>query len=129
VPIVEGQQLLQREPGQAPKPLAIGSDGIALSGDGKTLYYCSLSSRRLYSVSADALAGEATANAAVARTVKDLGEKGASDGLESDAEGRLYVTSYEGNAILRRNVDGTFETLVADPRALWPDTLSLDETG
>jgi len=129
LPIVEGQQLLQREPGQAPKPFAIGSDGIALSGDGKTLYYCPLSSRRLYSVSADALAGEATANAAVARTVEDLGEKGASDGLESDAEGRLYVTSYEGNAILRRNVDGTFETLVADPRALWPDTLSLASDG
>ena len=57
--------------------------------------------------------------------MKDLGEKGASDGLESDAEGRVYVTNYETNAITRRKPDGTFETLVSDPTLLWPDTLSL----
>jgi sugar lactone lactonase YvrE len=65
----------------------------------------------------------------VAKTVKDLGEKGASDGLESDAEGRVYATNYETNAIARRKVDGTYETLVSDPRALWPDTLALAHDG
>lgn len=125
-PIVEGRVLEQRHPGQRrPTPLAFGADGLALSSNGDELYYSPLASRHLYSVSTDALAYRDTPEPAVARTVKDLGEKGASDGLESDSEGRLYVTDYEANAILRRSPDGSFETLVADPRVLWPDSLSL----
>ena len=55
--------------------------------------------------------------------------KPASDGLESDAQGRIYATAYESDSIVRRNPDGSFETLVHDPRALWPDTLSLADDG
>jgi sugar lactone lactonase YvrE len=80
-------------------------------------------------VPTDALVNELLPESATLLTVKDLGEKGASDGLESDAEGRLYLANYESNAILRRSTDGTFETLVVDPRALWPDTLALGSDG
>jgi sugar lactone lactonase YvrE len=83
----------------------------------------------LYAVSIDALIDDRLTEADVAKTVQDLGEKGASDGLESDAEGRLYVTSYEQNAILRRRTDGVYETMVVDPHALWPDSLSLATDG
>lgn len=40
-------------------------------------------------------------------------------------QGRVYLTSYEANAALRRDSQGRFETLVKDPRALGPDTLGL----
>jgi sugar lactone lactonase YvrE len=109
--------------------LKIGSDGIAISADGETMFYTPLASRRLYSVSATALSNEKASEAEVAKTVQDLGEKGASDGLESDAQGRVYLTAYEQNAILRRKQDGSLETLVSDPRLLWPDTLSLADDG
>jgi sugar lactone lactonase YvrE len=60
----------------------------------------------------------------------DLGDRGfASDGLEHDAQGRLYLTDYEHNAVRRRGTDGQYETLVHDPRAMWPDTLSLGHDG
>ena len=91
-----------------------------------------LSGRELYSVSLDALADENMTETEVAATVKDLGEKGASDGLESDSQGRIYITDYEHNAIRRRLPDamaGSEETLVSDPRLLWPDTLSLANDG
>ena len=65
----------------------------------------------------------------VAATVVDHGEKGASDGLESDSQNRVYVTNYEQNAIQRRLPNGIYETLVNDPRVLWPDTLSLAQDG
>ena len=66
----------------------------------------------------------------VAKTVEFLGDRGfASDGLESDDKGRLYLTNYEDNAILRRDGNGLFETLVCDTRALWPDTMSLAADG
>jgi sugar lactone lactonase YvrE len=127
--LVEGRPLAVHEPGKPAESLRIGSDGIAISADGETLFYTPLASRKLYSVAVDALADEKRSAAAVASTVRDLGEKGAADGLESDAQGRIYVTSYEQNAVLRRKPDGSFETLVADPRLLWPDTLSLADDG
>ncbi len=130
VPVVEGEILQLRIPGQSPAKFAVGSDGIAISPDGKTLYYCPLTSRHLYSVSVDALADRAKSDAEVAATVKDLGEKGgASDGLESDAQGRVYLSDYEHDAIRRRNAAGEIETLAHDPRVLWPDTLSLAADG
>ncbi|HEV1993304.1 MAG TPA: L-dopachrome tautomerase-related protein [Candidatus Acidoferrum sp.] len=130
VPVVEGEILQLRLPGKPPMKFAVGSDGIAISPDGKTLYYCPLTSRHLYSVSVDALADRNKSDADVAATIKDLGEKGgASDGLESDAQGRVYLSDYEHNAIRRRTAGNEIETLMHDPRALWPDSLSLAADG
>jgi sugar lactone lactonase YvrE len=128
LPIVEGRPFLVKEQENGPMKLAanMGSDGIAISATGERLYYCPLASRKLYSVSTDALSDRSVDDPYVSNTVKDEGDKGgASDGLESDAEGRIYVTNYEHNAIMRRNPNGEWETVVQDPRLLWPDTLSL----
>ena len=130
MPVVEGRPLMEREPGKPPRPVTMGADGIALSADGSRLFYCPLASRRLYSVSTDALADPHLSESGVAATVRDEGDKGGgADGLESDAEGRLYATNYEHDAILRRTADGTWETVVHDPRLLWPDTMSLAADG
>lgn len=130
IPVVEGEVLHMRLPGQPPARFAVGSDGIAISPDGKTLYYCPLTSRHLYGVSVDALADRNKSDADVAATVKDLGEKGgAGDGLESDAQGRVYLSDYEHNAIRRWSSSMEIQTLVHDPRVLWPDTLSLASDG
>lgn len=130
LPSVEGQVVRNRPANQPSSPITIGADGIAISADGKTLYYCPLAGRRLYSVSTDALANEQITDQQVAATVVDLGEKGgASDGLESDSQNRVYLTNYEQNAIQRRSSNGTYETLVNDDRVLWPDTLSLARNG
>ena len=129
LPSVEGQPIMNRRPNQPPSPLKLGSDGIAISADGERLFYCPLAGRRLYSVSVDALA-EQMSEKQVAATVVDHGEKGgASDGLESDSQNRVYLTNYEQNAIQRRLPNGMYETLVKDPRILWPDTLSVAQDG
>jgi sugar lactone lactonase YvrE len=127
--LVEGRPVMERPPGGRPKPVTMGSDGIAIAHDGSRLYYCPLVSRRLYSVSVDALVNGRLSEPQVAATVLDHGEKGAADGLESDDRGRVYATNYEHNAVLRRGPDGQFETLVHDPRVLWPDTLSVARDG
>jgi sugar lactone lactonase YvrE len=131
MPVVEGRIVMEKPRPDAPgKHLGIGSDGIALSHDGERLYYCPLASRHLYSVRTDALADPEQTDRQVAATVEDLGDRGfASDGLEHDAEGRLYLTDYEHNAVLRRTPEGRYETLAHDPRALWPDTLSVGHDG
>jgi sugar lactone lactonase YvrE len=45
--------------------------------------------------------------------------------METDAAGRLYVTDGEHNAVHRRLPDRAWETVVHDPRLLWPDTMSV----
>jgi sugar lactone lactonase YvrE len=130
VPRVEGQPLMVREPGKPPQPLTIGSDGIAISADGKTLYYTPLAAHHLYSVSVDALADPNKTEQEVEQTVEDLGDRGfASDGLETDNQNRMYLTDYENNAIRRRDPDGQYRIVVQDPRIIWPDTLSVAHGG
>jgi len=106
----------------------MGSDGIAIDPNRRLLYYSPLSSRHLFSVSLDALSDPNHSDADVEKTVSDLGDKGgASDGLESDAEGRVYASDYEHNLVRARNPDGEWHTIAQDPRMLWPDTLSLTD--
>lgn len=94
------------------------------------LRLCPLASRRIYSVSVDAIADRSRSEASVAATVADHGDKGSgSDGLESDDRDRVYLTAYEQNAIFRRDVDGHYDTVVHDPRLLWPDTMSVATDG
>jgi sugar lactone lactonase YvrE len=128
LPVVEGAVFMERPPNGPTKPVLMGADGIAIAADGSRIYYCPLASRRWYSVSAAALADRAVSDDDVAATVVDEGDKGGvSDGLETDDQGRLYLTNGEHNAILRRRPDGTFETVVHDPRLLWPDTMSVGD--
>ncbi len=129
-PIVEGRPMLERQSDGKTKPVKMGADGIAISADGERLYYCPLASRKLYSVSVDALVDRALDDQAIASTVTNEGDKGGgADGLESDAAGHIYATNYEHNAILRRRSDREWETVVHDPRLLWPDTLSVAADG
>lgn len=129
-PTVEGEALMMREPGQPPKPLKMSGDGIAISGDGQTLYYRPLASHHLYSASVDALADPSRSEKDVESTVKDLGDIGyASDGLESDDQGNVYLTDYEHCAVHVRDPAGNDRILVQDPRIIWPDTLSVASDG
>jgi sugar lactone lactonase YvrE len=130
VAMAEGRVFAERAAGEAPKPVTMGSDGIAISSDGERLWYCPLMSRRWYSVSTDALADQTVSDDEVAATVRDEGDKGgASDGLESDDAGILYATDWDHNAILRRLPSGELQTLVHDERMLWPDTMSVATDG
>lgn len=129
VPVVEGEWLAVREQGKTPVPLKIASDGIAISSDGATLYFCALSTRHLYAVPTSLLLDRSASDAAIAKAVVDLGEKGASDGLESDDKGRVYAGDYEHDSIRLRQTSGEWITIAHDPRILWPDTLSVAADG
>src|SRR3546814_10692119 len=95
-PLGEGQQaLITKGPGGKPKTLTVASDGIALSADGKTLYFCPLSSRHLYSVPTTLLRDPNVSEAQLAAAVQDLGEKGASDRSEehtSDLQSLMRIS-------------------------------------
>ena len=129
VPKVEGQVLKVRGADGSTRPFSVASDGIALSADGQTLYFCPLSSRHLYAVPTALLRDPSVSETRLDMAVQDLGEKGASDGLEADAAGALYAGDYEHNSVRKRLADGQWQTIVHDPRVIWPDTLSIVPDG
>ena len=140
-PMVEGQPFVERRPGQPPAPVKVGADGIAISADGSRLFYCPLVSRKLFSVSVDALSDPNADEAQVAQTVQEHGGRGyCSDGLETDAQNNLYLTDYENNAVHRRPIQGggtggasvtlgPDEVIAQGPTLVWPDTLSVAADG
>ena len=129
VGLVEGQPFLERKHGLSPQVPKFGSDGIAISADGKTLFYCPVSSRQLYSVSADALADRSKTESDVEATVKDLGVKGMCDGMETDAQGNIYFGDEEKNQLKFGKPGGPYAVLAQARRMDWLDTLSVATDG
>lgn len=127
---VEGKDLKRKMPGLPHISVRLGADGIAISADGARLFYCPLASRKLYSVATDALLNQNLTAAEVAATVRDEGAKPAADGLESDAEGRVYSTDYENNRIVRRAANGgSYETIAQVEPIYWMDTMAVAADG
>ena len=126
----EGRPVYQTLPGHPAEPVKFAADGIAISNDGKQLFFCPINSTRLYSVSTDALRDKSKSDADVEATVRVVTGKMPSDGLESDAAGNVYMTDPVTDSIHRWNPQtGITETLVHDPRLVWPDTMSLSDDG
>ena len=99
-------------PNTKPFPLAVGADGIAINSDGSLLYYCPLSSRRLHGLNIAALIDPALPDEKVPETIKNLGEKGgASDGLESDAKGRVYLLTMNTMSFAESCLTGSMKPL------------------
>ena len=63
-------------------------------------------------------------------SVVSVGQKGSSDGLETDSNGLIYVGSFEDNAIKTFNpATGLTSVFVRDPRIGWTDTMSVARDG
>ena len=126
-PTTEGQPFLMRKKSGEIDGPDFRSDGIALSPDGRTLYYQSVVSRDLYSVPTDLLADAKTDEMKIAAAVKIVATKpSGSDGILCDpTSGKVFTTEFEDNAI--RSIDpqtGTATVVTQDERLLWPDTLA-----
>ena len=83
------------------RPMRTGADGIALSADRKTLYWCPLTGRHLYCIDTALLQDFTTPDANVAAAVRDLGDKGGTntDGMNADNLGNIYYTMLEHQGI------------------------------
>lgn len=110
---------LRRPDGRQP---AFAADGIALSNDGRTLYYQALTGDTLYAIATAKLlptVSEAERSAAV----RKIATTNVADGLWMSSKGVLYITS-PGDYSVKRLVGEHTQTVVADKRLRWPDTMS-----
>lgn len=88
--------LRRYDPGHPTFPIG-GVDGITLNTDSPRLYYCPLTSRRLYSISTALLSDFGLSEDALAAAVVDEGEKGLADGLATVTH--VYCTLGQWNRL------------------------------
>ncbi|MFN9971824.1 MAG: L-dopachrome tautomerase-related protein, partial [Phycisphaerae bacterium] len=143
VPMVEGRELRfggGDAKGQVPQ---IHSDGLALSPDGSYLYWQALTGRTLYRIRTEVLRDRSLSETQVAAAVEKVGTTVVTDGMEMDANGILYFTALEKDAIMyvappdieaaakataasaAAPATVNVQTLVQDPRIAWPDSFAL----
>ncbi len=113
------------------RPMRTGADGIALSADHKTLYWCALTARHLYAIDTAVIQNFETPHAAIEAAVVDVGDKGTNtDGMGADNQGLIYYTMLEGQGIgVYDPRTGTFKTLFSDERMIWVDGMTFDNKG
>ncbi|WP_046115543.1 L-dopachrome tautomerase-related protein [Aquincola tertiaricarbonis] len=111
---------LRRPDGRA---VEFAADSIALSPDGRHLYWKALTGRTLYRIATEALNNSRLSVKELESRVERVGQSEPTDGLWIDGRGRLYLSAIEGNAVKVRD-DGRDTTLVQDDRLRWPDTFS-----
>ncbi|WP_267378410.1 MULTISPECIES: alpha/beta fold hydrolase [unclassified Sphingomonas] len=115
---VDGKPLV-RPDGRQP---AFAADGIAISNDGRTLYYQALTGNTLYAIDTALLRPEVD-EAARAAGVRTVARTHVADGLWMSKAGTLYITSPTDNGISRL-VGDHVEPVLTDRRLRWPDTFS-----
>lgn len=99
------------------------ADSIALSLDGRVLYWKALTGRTLYRIATDVLADPNMSGKELESRVERVAETEPTDGLWIDRRGRHYLSAIEQDAV--KVLDGgRVTTLVEDKRLRWPDTFS-----
>lgn len=111
------------------KPFSSNANGLALTHDFTYVYYRAINQTKLYRIATEQLLNTALGGAALAAQVETVGETGISHGMLADSQGNIYLTDSPNKAIRRVTPAGRFETLVRDPRLLWPDSFGLGPDG
>jgi len=126
-----GVPLYQFRPGQPFTYGLFGSDGIALSADGATLFWKSVAGRYLFSIPTARLLADGPNSEVLAQAaINNHGQTGVTDGMETDTNNFIYHGNMEQDAISFFNpANGTDTLFVRDPRLNWIDTMSTGTDG
>lgn len=125
--IVDGKRLIDQ---QKKAPPQIASDGIALDVKNGYLYYHALTGHTLYRIKTNFLRDENLGEPGLESKVENVGQTPAPDGMLEGADGSVYLTDLEDNAIVRWDpTSKRVEPVIEDKRLLWPDTLSWGPNG
>ena len=125
--VVDGKELIDQQKNRPPQ---IASDGIALDVNHGYLYYHALTAHTLYRIKTSFLADERLSEKEVESKVENVGQTPAADGMLEAADGSIYLTDLEHNAVVHwRPATKSVEQVITDTRLAWPDTLSWGPNG
>ncbi len=111
--VVNGQEL-RRPDGRGPQ---FAADSLALTVDGKTVFWQPLTAHTYY-------AADAASLQAGRPSVRTAGTSIVADGYWIARDGRFYTTSPEDNSVKLRGPDNSLQIVAQDPRLLWPDSMA-----
>lgn len=119
------------EPVSKDKPMLTGADGIALSGDKKTLYWTNLTGNTLYSIDTKILRDFSVPETEIRKHIRVVTSLPSNtDGMTADREGNLYMTGLTINGLMKRDAKtGEISRFFYDKNMVWPDTLSIGKNG
>ncbi|MEP3224718.1 MAG: L-dopachrome tautomerase-related protein [Parasphingorhabdus sp.] len=133
---VSPQNWLMRKTNGDPYKLAfgllsfvVGVDGIALTPDGETLYFATMSHDSVFRIPTEILRDKNQTDKAVAEQIEFVGKKPMSDGIELTAEGDLIITDVENGGIGSLSMDGTYTSLTKSDTVDWADSVTVDPDG
>lgn len=114
------------EPVLSQNPMLTGADGIALSGDKKTLYWTNLTGNTLYSIETAILRDFSRSEDELQASVKEVTTLPSNtDGMTADRDNNLYMTGLTINGIMKRDAQtGDISRLTYNHEMVWPDTLA-----
>lgn len=122
-PVIGGRAFVDPQTGQPPQ---IHADGIALSPDGRHLYWQALTAKTLYRIPTRALSDFSVEGDALIAEIENMGRTVVTDGMAFDGRGNLYFSALENDAVMYRTPTGAIRTLWSSPQLAWPDTFSYD---
>ncbi|WP_347558208.1 L-dopachrome tautomerase-related protein [Robbsia sp. KACC 23696] len=122
---IDNQQVLPKT------PMRTGADGIALSGDKRTLYWTNLSGHALYSIDTALLRDFHSTPTTLQTAIKRVATLPSNtDGMTANRHGQIYMTALEHNGLMRFDEKtGRISTVISDPDMVWPDTLAWGPDG
>jgi sugar lactone lactonase YvrE len=110
-------------------PFKTNSDGIALTPDGKYLYYKPLTDNKLYRIQTNYLKDTSLTALELGAKVEDLGRFTTTDGMVFDKQGNLYLGDLERYRIVRIDSSLHMTELIRDNRLIWPDSYQVTDNG
>ena len=127
---IHGREVLKPKDGKA-NPMKTGADGIALSGDKKTLYWTNLTGNRLLSLPTALIRDFSVSEQQVSAAVKVVATLPSNtDGMTADRDNNLYMTALSSNAVMKRDAKtGKISTFAMSDDISWPDTLAWGPKG
>lgn len=122
---IHGRDVLKPKEGK-PNPMRTGADGIALSGDKKTLYWTNLTGQRLLALPTALIRDFSKTEEQVKQAVQVVATLPSNtDGMTADRANNLYMTALGKNGIMKRDAKtGTITMLASSDEISWPDTLA-----
>jgi sugar lactone lactonase YvrE len=118
-------QVLRRPDGRG---VEFAADGIALTPDGRHLYWQAIKSKTLYRIATETLNSAQASDRDIGAKVETVGDNGVADGLLITRRGdRMIVTAPEEDALKVRLLSGQGSrpsVLVQDKQLRWPDSLA-----
>jgi len=107
-------------------PMLTGADGIALSGDKKTLYWTTLTGHSLWAIDTEILRDFSKSEEQIQEAVRLVTTLPSNtDGMTADRDGNVYMTALTLNGLMKLNAKtGLVERFAFHPEISWADTLA-----